>query len=53
VSQSLNSLPKAERTVLHIVKIDSTVPADAATAVEALTAAGISYIPLPTPSAAI
>jgi norsolorinic acid ketoreductase len=53
VSQSLNSLPKAERTVLHIVKIDSTVPADAATAVEALTAAGISYIDTVIANAAI
>ena len=44
VSQSLNDLPKAEGTSLHLVKIDSNVTTDPAAAVEALEAAGISYI---------
>ncbi|RDL40391.1 NAD(P)-binding Rossmann-fold containing protein [Venustampulla echinocandica] len=43
-SQSLNELPKAQGTSLHIVKIDSAVPTDAAAAVEALAAAGITSI---------
>jgi norsolorinic acid ketoreductase len=44
VSQSLNDLPKAAGTSLHLVKIDCSIPTDPAAAVEALTAAGISSI---------
>ena len=44
VSQSLNNLPKAEGTVLHLVKIDCGISTDPAAAVEALAALGISSI---------
>jgi norsolorinic acid ketoreductase len=44
VSQSLNDLPRAAETSLHLVKIDCSIPTDPVAAVEALKAAGISYI---------
>lgn len=44
VSQSLHDLPKAVRTSLHLVKIDSAVPTDPAAAVKTLEAVGISHI---------
>lgn len=44
MSQSLNHLPRAEGTSLHLVKIDCAVQTDPAAAVEALAAAGISHI---------
>lgn len=43
-SQSLKTLPKAEGTSLHLVKIDSAVHTDAAAAVKDLAAAGILHI---------
>lgn len=53
VSQSLNDLPKAEGTSLHLIKIDSAVPTDPAAAVKALAAAGISHIDTVIANAAI
>jgi norsolorinic acid ketoreductase len=44
ISQSLDSLPKAEGTSLHIVKIDAAVPTDPAAAVKILEAAGVTHI---------
>ncbi|KAF2008889.1 putative aflatoxin biosynthesis ketoreductase nor-1 [Aaosphaeria arxii CBS 175.79] len=43
-SQSLNELPKADGSSLHVVKIDQGVPTDAAAAVKDLEAAGISHV---------
>lgn len=53
MSQSLNDLPKAEGTSLHLVKIDSGVPTDPAAAVETLAAAGILHIDTVIANAAI
>jgi norsolorinic acid ketoreductase len=53
VSQSLNELPKAAGTSLHLVKIDCSVPTDPVVAVEALRVAGISHIDTVIANAAI
>lgn len=44
VSQDLNNLPKAEGSILHIVKLDNAVTTDASAAVTSLQDAGVSHI---------
>jgi norsolorinic acid ketoreductase len=44
VSQKLSSLPTGEGSKLHIVKLDSSVSADAATAVQTLKEQGITSV---------
>jgi norsolorinic acid ketoreductase len=44
VSQELNDLPKADGSSLHLVKIDSAITSDPATAIKDLDALGVSHI---------
>lgn len=52
-SQEILSLPRAEGTAVHVVKIDATVPTDAAAGAQELAALGIHHLDIVIANAAV